>query len=100
MEDAQPAGSDGRRRFQGVNAPAGGLAADEPHLPVFKEVVKAADGVGAAAHAGDHRVGELPLLLEDLLLDLFGDDGLEIPDNGGERVGAHDRAQAVMGIIR
>ena len=62
-------------------------------------MVEGADGVGAAAHAGQHRVGEPALLLQQLCLDLPGDDRLEVPHYGGEGVGAHDRAQAVVGVL-
>ena len=98
MEDAQAAGGDGGGGLEGVHAPSGGLAADEPDGGIADEVVEGADGVGAAAHAGDDGIGELSLLFHQLFLDLFGDDRLEVPDDGGERMGAHDGAQAVVGV--
>ena len=62
-------------------------------------MVEGSDGVGAAADTGDDRVGQAPLLLKNLLLDFSGDDGLEIADDGGEGMGAHDGAQAVVGVV-
>src|SRR5699024_3853464 len=56
VENAKPSGRDGSRRFKGFHAPAGRLAADEPDALVLNKMVKASNGVGAAAHAGQHRV--------------------------------------------
>ena len=98
VKDAQPPGGDGGRRLGRVHAPPRGLAADESDGGLADKVVEGPDGVGAAAHAGHHRVGQLALLLPELLPDLPGDDGLEVPDDGGERMGTHDRAQAVVGV--
>ena len=44
------------------------LAADEPHVLILDKVVETPDGVGSAAHAGQHRVGQPSLLLKNLLL--------------------------------
>ena len=45
---------------------AAGLDADEPHAGVVDEGVEDADGVAAAADAGDDRVGQPAGLREDL----------------------------------
>ena len=99
MEDAQTAGSDGRGGLCGVDTAACGLAADQAHALVLDEVVERADGVRAAADTCHHDVREFALLFEHLLLDLLGDDRLEIAHDGRERVRAHARAEAVMRII-
>ena len=39
---------------------AAGLDADQPHARVVEEGGEDAHGVGAAADAGDHRVGQAP----------------------------------------
>ncbi len=43
--------------------------------------------------------GSLPFLFQKLLPNLPGDHRLEIPHNGGERMGAHDGAQTIVGIV-
>ena len=57
-----------------------------------------ADGVGAAADAGDHRVRQPAGGLEHLLAGLQPDDPLEVPDHHRERVRAADRADAVVRV--
>lgn len=98
MEDTQLPSGDGGRRLRGVHPPASRLAADQPDLSVSDEMIEAADGVGAAPHTGEHRVGQPPLLFQQLRLDLPGDHRLKIPDDGREGMGAHHRAQAVVGV--
>ena len=62
---------------------------------VVDEVVEGADGVAAAAHAGDHRVGKLPSPAPaSAALISLRDDRLKVPDDGGEGVGPHDRSPA------
>ena len=60
--------------------------------------MKDADGVGAAAHAGDHRVRQPAGGLEHLLAGLQADHPLEVPDHHRERVRAADRADAVVRV--
>ena len=62
-------------------------------------MVEGAHGVGAATHAGQHRVGQPALGLHELGLDFAGDDGLEIPDDGGKGMRPHDRPQHVVGVV-
>ena len=100
VENAQPAGVDGGSCFKGIDAAACRLAADQAHILILDEMVEAADGIGTAAHAGDDGIGQPAFLFQHLLLDLLGDDRLEITDDGGERVRPHDGTEAVMGIVR
>ena len=81
-----------------VQPPPRRLAADEPHALVAYEVVEHPHGVAASAHAGHHRGGQPPLFFEDLGPGLLADDALEIPDNHGERMRPHYRAQYIMGV--
>ena len=98
VEDAQPPRGDGGGGIRRIHAPPGGLAANEPDRGVADEVVEGPDGVGTSAHTGDDGIGELPLLFQKLLLDFPGDDRLKITHYGGEGVGPHHGAQAVVGI--
>src|SRR5690606_35620903 len=50
----------------GVDAVAGGFHADDLHGGVIQERVEQADGVGAAADAGDQAVGQTAFLLLQL----------------------------------
>ena len=61
-------------------------------------MIEAADGIGAASHAGNDRVGQPAFFLKELFFDFFGDHRLEITDNGREGMRAHDRAETVVGI--
>ena len=99
VENAQTAGSDGRGGLCGVDTAACGFTADQAHALILDEVVKRADGVRAAADTCHHDVREFALLFEHLLLDLLGDDRLEIAHDGRERVRAHARAEAVMRVV-
>ena len=99
MENPQPSRVDGCSGFKGINSPASSLTADKAHLGILNEVVKAAHGIGAAAHAGDYRIRQLALLFQDLCPGLPGDHCLEIPDNGGKGMGSHYGAKAIVGVI-
>ena len=98
VEDAQASGGNSRRRLRRVHAAPRRLAADQPHRGVVNEVIEGPDGVGTAAHAGQHRVGQSALPLQHLGLDLLRDHRLKVPHDGGEGVGTHDGAQAVVGV--
>jgi hypothetical protein len=52
---------------------AGRLHTDQAHALVVEEGVEQADGVGAAADAGDHGVGQPALALEQLRACLAAD---------------------------
>ena len=62
-------------------------------------MIEAADGIGTASHTGEHRVGQPPLLFQELRPDLPGDHRLKVPDDGGKGVGPHHGAQAVVGVF-
>ena len=98
MKNPQLSCGDGGRRLKGIHAPAGCLAADETHSLIFYKMVKGADCIAAASHAGNYRVRQSPFLFQNLIFDLFRNHRLKVPDNGGEGMGPHDGAQTVMGI--
>ena len=81
-----------------VEALAGGLDADQPDRLVADEVGEDADGVGAAADAGDDRVGQPPFLLEHLRARLAADDPLIFADDGREGMRPGDGAEQIMGV--
>ena len=66
---------------------------------VGDEGVEDADGVGAAAHAGDHGVRQPAGHGQHLLARFHADDALEVPHHHRERVRAADRADAVVGVL-
>ncbi len=63
------------------------------------ERMKHARGIGPAADAGGDAVGQFAELIEALPVCFFADDRLEITDDHGERVGAHDAADDVVGGV-
>ena len=79
VENAQSARVDGGGGLKGVYAAACRFTADEPDALVLNEVVETADGVGAAAHAGDDGIRQTAFLFQHLLLDLLGDDPMTEP---------------------
>ena len=88
----------GRGVAAAVQPVAGGLDAHQRHVAVAHERGERADGVGAAAHAGDQPVGQAPLGGLDLLADLLADRALEVAHH--RRVGrrAHGRPDHVVGV--
>ena len=86
MKDAQAAGGDGGGGLKGVHPAPGGFTADQTDGRVRNKVVEAPDRVGPAAHAGDHRVRQAALPLQQLAADLLRDHRLEIAHDGGEGV--------------
>jgi hypothetical protein len=69
-----------------VDAVAGRLDAVELDVGVVEERVEHADRVGAAADAGDDRIGQASRLGEQLRAGLLGDDLLEVAHHRRERV--------------
>jgi len=61
--------------------------------------MKKADGIAAAAHAGHQVIGEAAGAFQYLAPGLPADNRLEIPDHHGKGMGAHHRADAVMGVV-
>ena len=96
VQDAFGAAAERRRVAGRVDAVPAGLHAQELDGGVVGERVEHADGVTAAADAGDDRVGQFPDVLVQLLLGLVADDGLEGAHDGGERVRADGRADDVV----
>ena len=99
MEDAHAAGVDRGGRLEGADAAPCRLATDQADALVVDVVVEGAHRVGAAAHAGDHGVGQLALGGQDLRTRLLRDDRLEVADDGGEGVRAHRGADQVVGVV-
>ncbi len=83
----------------GVDAVAGRFDADDLHALVIEERVEQADGVGAAADAGDQRVGQAAFLLHDLLAHFVADHRLEVADHGRVGVRAGGGADQVEGVV-
>mmetsp|Transcript_98813 Transcript_98813/g.235543 ORF Transcript_98813/g.235543 Transcript_98813/m.235543 type:complete len:583 (-) Transcript_98813:72-1820(-) len=88
---------------------AAGLDAHDAHLLVLEEGAEDADGIGAAAHAGDHRiwesagavgeggVTELPGgLVQHLRPGLVADHRLQVPNDVGEGMRANCAADDVV----
>ena len=98
MENAQTARIDGGGSLKGVDAAACGLTADQAHGLVVDEIVETANGIGAAAHAGNDGIRQAAFLFQHLFLDLLGNNRLKITHDSGERMRAHHRAEAVMGV--
>ena len=89
VEDAQTAGGDGRRGLRGVHAAACGLTADQANALILDEVDRTRRWRSSRRrHRPCTDVRESALLLEHLLLDLLGDDRLEIAHDGRERMRA------------
>ena len=99
VQDAGLARGQGGRVLAGLDAVPGGLAADEADVRVRDEGVEEADGVGAAADAGDGRVGQPSGALQDLPAGLDADDPVEVADHGREGVRPGDRAEQVVRAV-
>ncbi len=76
-----------------------GFDPDKAHFLVVNEVSKHADGVGSAADAGDHGVGQALFFFEALGLGLLADHLLELPHDCGEGVRAGGGAEQVVGAV-
>ena len=98
MEDSKSASGNGGCGLCSIYAAACCLAADQLYIFVFNKVVKGSDGIGAAAYTGKNCIWKPAFFFQHLFLDFFGDNCLEIADNGWERVRAHNGAQYIMGI--
>ncbi len=58
--------------------------------------MKHADRVAAAAHAGEDRIRQAPLALQNLPPRFFSDDAVKIADHHGVRMRAQRRAEQVV----
>ena len=82
-----------------VEAVAGGLDAVDLDVGVVEEGMEEADGVGAAADAGDDGVGQAAFLLHDLLARLGADHRLEVAHHLRIGVRAGGGADQVVGRL-
>ncbi len=89
VEDAGPAGAQSRGVFPAGEAESRRFDADQTHALDVDVWIEETDGVRAAAHAGDDRVGLTADLLQHLHLRLLSDDGLEVSHH--HRIGMRTR---------
>ena len=75
------------RVLAGLDAVAAGLDPDHAHALVVEEGMEEADGVRAAADAGDERIGQPSLGALELLANLVADHRLEVAHHRGIRCG-------------
>ncbi len=92
-------GGEGGGVLAGLDAVSRGLAADQADALVGDERVEQADGVGAAADAGDRGVGQAPGALQELAAGLDADDAVEVADHRREGVRSGDGAEQVVGAV-
>ena len=95
MNGAGPAFRERRGVIAVLETAARRLHAVKGDLPVAHEPGKQPDSVGAAAHAGDHRVRQAAGHFKELAARLAPYYGLEIPHHHGERVRPHHRTNGV-----
>src|SRR5579864_768453 len=67
-----------RRMQPQLRATAAGFYSDQPHTRIAQEGVKYSDRIAAAADAGEDRIRQPPLVLQDLPARLFSDDAVKI----------------------
>ena len=83
----------------GLHATPGRLDSVDPHALVGEERVEEADGVRAAADAGDQRIGQPALGLQYLPARLDADHRLEVAHHGRIGVRTDDRPDDVVGVF-
>src|SRR5690348_8347649 len=71
----------------------------EPDPLISPESLEDAHGIRAPAHTRDYRMRETPVPLQCLCPRLLSDDGLEVANHAGERIGAHHGADDVVGRV-
>ncbi len=96
LEDADGAALEAGGVLFGEDPLAAGFDADHADGGVLEEGVEEADGVGAAADAGDEEVWEALFAFEDLAAGLVADHPLEVTDHDGVGVGAIGGAEDVV----
>ena len=83
-----------------LDAASAGLYADQAHAGVGQEGVENADGVAAAADAGDNRIGQLArpagLLIQHLPARFGADDALKVAHDGRVGVRPQRRAEQIV----
>ena len=99
VQDARLAGAaQGARVVDGSLAAPAGLDAVLLDGSLVLEIVERADGVAAAADAGNERIGQLPARRLDLRADLLADHLLEVTHHARVRVRPDRRADDVVGV--
>ncbi len=97
LQHAEPASLETRRVLAGDDPLASRLDADHLHAFILEERVKEADGVAAAADAGDQQVGQALFLFQNLPARLDADDAVEIAHHHRVGMRAVSGAEDVMG---
>ena len=83
--------------FSEFRASAAGFDADQLHGCILDERMKHPDRVAAAAHAGNHCIGQAALRLENLLARLKPDHAMKIAHHGRIRMSAQRGAEQIVG---
>ena len=99
VQHAGPPGAERRRMAARPEAVPRRLDPVEPHLRIVEEGVEHPDRVRAPADARDHRVGQPPGPLEDLLARLAPDHRVEVAHHLRVRMGPRDGADDVVGVV-
>ena len=99
VQHARGAAGHAGRVLAGVDAVAGRIDADDLHARLVEEFVEQADGVGAAADAGDQRIRQAAFVVEHLRAGLAADHRLEVADHGRVGVRAGGGADQVEGVV-
>ena len=99
MQHARFAGGDRGRMPAAGDAVTARLHANQLYRLVGNVGVEDPDRIGAAADAGNHRVGLAPRHLRHLLATLAPDHRLKIPHHHGIRVRAGNRTDDVKGVV-
>ncbi|MFM1944508.1 MAG: hypothetical protein RI897_3490 [Verrucomicrobiota bacterium] len=98
LEDAEGAALEAGGVLFGEDAFTAGFDADHGDGCILEEGVEEADGIGAAADAGDEEVGEAVFFFEDLGAGFVTDDALEVTDHNGVGVGAVGGTEDIVGM--
>jgi hypothetical protein len=69
-----------------------GLNTDQPNILVGDKVIERPDGVAAATDTGHNDIWQFPSHFQQLFLNLFANDTLEVSDNSREWMRANSRA--------
>ena len=98
VEDAGRTAQDRRAMFVPVEPLAGGFDPDQADPLVGDEIGEDADRIRPAADAGDDRVGQAALDLEDLLARFLADHALKFADHQREGVRPGGGAEDIVGV--
>src|SRR6202140_2107598 len=100
MQYPRPAIDQRGRIVSKSRATAAGLDTDDCDTAIAEKSVKQADRIGAAADAGDDRIGQRTAVLEQLATGLASDDRLQLANDVGVGMTADRRTQQVIGTGR